>query len=200
MNEQGKAPTKDELLQLVDSGKTTQEIADMYGVTYQSIAYWMRRQNIDRHYTAHTAPPLHEVQDMTSRFSYPVVAEYYGVKEHAVGSWVKYYGLRDYKSKTRKNGLPPEAREYALKNYFLGLWDVADIVEEYVCDPRAVEADIREHGKTEDTVHLMPTRKEFLEDSKTRSVTELAEWYGTTESQVLRWYKAHGIKKQGAKQ
>ncbi|WP_248499299.1 helix-turn-helix domain-containing protein [Staphylococcus aureus] len=187
-------PTKEVLLQMVSIGKSTRKISEEFGVSYQTVKKWFDQNGIRFSYFI-DAPPAHELIDLMKRFNAIEIADLYGIeKVYTVQSWFKMYGLKEYTKRERKQRLPEECREKVMNDYFLGLIDEADICDMYGLPLKAVEAEITEFGLSEDMVYLMPDRAEFKQEAEEKTLYELAEWYGTSETQILRWYKSLGVK------
>lgn len=192
-------PTFDELKNDTIAGLTVKQVAEKYGVSYTGAYKWYKRYNLGVNKTTTKAPPVVEILDMMKHFSQKDAAKLYNVTTKTFQGWQFHYGLIDRPWK-RKARIPEEVRDYALQQYFLGLWDEEDIAEEYGLPHHTVFADVKEYGFTEDMLQMMPGRDELLKDSKKMNLAQLAEYYGTTQTQVAKWFDTLSITYKGEKQ
>lgn len=192
-------PEFDEMKNDVISGMDLKEIAAKYDVAYTTAYGWAKHYGFQVDNMGTHPPPLMELVDLTKRFSRSKVGEMYNVSAYIITSWLMHYGIVD-KPSLRGDRIPESVREYAIHQYFLGLWDVEDIAEEYGISVRGVYSDIKAHSHAEDTVHMMPEREELLKDYENMDLKQLAEYYGTTQPQIVKWFRSLSIKQKEVKQ
>lgn len=196
-NKKPKTPTLEMLSADIQQGLSVATIAAKYGVSYQAAHFWLKQHGLRWNRSKNPAPPVVELLDMLNYFGVKGAATQYGISVAILNGWRKKYGLINF-VKPRKYSIPDNVREYAMKQYYLGLWDEGDIAEEYGIPVASVEADLLEFGLTDDMIQMMPSRDELMKESETMSIRELAKWYGTSQSQIIRWFDALSIK-QGVK-
>lgn len=192
-------PSYDSINDDLIAGLSVHEIGEKYGASYTAAYNWIKDYGFQINTLSDYPPPIMELEDLLKRFPRSTMAEMYGVTIRMMIVWLIYYGLME-KHGLHKNQLPHSVRDYAMNQYFLGLWDVEDIAEEYGVSVRGVRSDIRAYSYSEDMVHMMPSREELLKDYENMNLKQLAEYYGTTQPQIVKWFRSLSIKQKEAKQ